>query len=117
MSKVDGLFGTWEVKRLVTSPQVGKWCRLPYEGHKKGCPNYGRPGCPPGAQSIVDLLDPEEPIYLVSAMFNLKHHSKWMKMRHPDWSERQCRNVMIPVLGSQIKEVELVIPLKLDQEE
>ena len=94
MSKVNGLFGTYEVKRLVTSAQVGKWCRLSYPGHKRGCPNYGRPNCPPGAGSIVDVIDTTQPMYLVSAMFNLKYHAELMKIRHSGWSDRQCRNVL-----------------------
>jgi hypothetical protein len=93
MSKIDGIFCTYEVKRLVTSDQVGKWCRLPYSGHKSGCPMYGRPRCPPGAGSIFDLLDGKDPIYLVYADFDLDRRAALMKLRFPEWSERQCRNV------------------------
>lgn len=95
MSKVKGLFGTYEVKRLVTSPHVGKWCRLPYPGHPRGCPNIGRPPfCPPGSIYIVDYIDTTKSMYLVYARFNLAWHAEWMQKRHPGWSQRQCRNLL-----------------------
>jgi hypothetical protein len=67
---------------------------LPYPDHKRGCPNYGRPGCPPDAARIVDYLDTSRPIYLVYASLDLEHRAAWMRSRHPDMSNRQCRNCM-----------------------
>jgi hypothetical protein len=93
--KIDEVLCTYEVHNVVMSGQVGKWCRLPYPGHKRGCPNYGRPGCPPDAGSIFDLLDCDHyyPIYLVCAEFDLDMRAAHMKLRFPAWTEKQCRNV------------------------
>jgi len=35
-----------QVKRLVITSKAGDWCRLPYPGHKRGCPNYDSPTHP-----------------------------------------------------------------------
>lgn len=94
-NRIKGLCSTLEVKRLVTSDKVGAWCRLPYPGHPRGCPNIGRPPfCPPGSVHIVDYLDTSRPIYLVYSFFHLESHAEWMKCRHPHWTDRQCRNVL-----------------------
>lgn len=96
MSKIKGLLGVLEVKRLVMSPHVGQWCLLPYPGHKRGCPNFGKkPGCPPDAVNIHRFIDISRPMYLVySARFDLAGHAEKMKKYHPTWSARQCRNVL-----------------------
>lgn len=80
------------IKKLVVSPKAREWCLLPYPGHPRGCPMFGRkPTCPPQAPMIQDFLDPSKSLYIVWAEFNLAAHAQRMKQAHPNWSERQCR--------------------------
>jgi len=69
----------------------GTWCKLPYPGHPKGCPNF--PKC---CESRPHFNDYEEDLkwYAVVEIFNLKAHADSMKEKHPKWSERQCRNLL-----------------------
>jgi len=67
----------------------GVWCTHRYEGHPKGCPNF--PKCP---QKYPDFesIRAKYLWYAVVELFNLEEHMERMKEKHPDWSERQCRN-------------------------
>lgn len=66
------------------------WCKLPYPGHPKGCPNYGkRAKCPPQAPLFADIINP--PYILVGVKFNLEEWANSMKEKHPNWSDRQAR--------------------------
>jgi len=88
---------SWIVKidRLVTTKKHGDWCRIPYEGHKKGCPMYGtRDICPPKAPFIKDFIDVSEPMYFVHSNFNFIAHTIRMKIKHPKWSKKQCGCVL-----------------------
>ena len=73
---------------------TGAWCQLPYYNHKNGCPNYGRPGCPPKAALLIDTLDFDYPIYLVHSEFDLEEHIHNMHLSHPTWSIHMQRNVL-----------------------
>lgn len=86
----------YRVKRLVTTDQTNKWCRLPYPGHPKGCPNWGiKKGCPPEDPRILEKrFELASPLYLVASWFNVEAHARRMKDIHPTWSERQCRCVL-----------------------
>lgn len=71
----------------------GEWCRLPYPNHPHGCPNYGeRESCPPFAERFEDLVEP--PFYLVIQEFDIEAQEERMRSRHPDWTRRQCRNLL-----------------------
>jgi len=82
------------IKDLVLTDKHGDWCRLPYPNHKHGCPNYGRLGCPPNSRHVRDIIDTSREMYFVHSEFNLLAHMARMSTRHPDWSERQQRNVL-----------------------
>ena len=83
------------VAKLVLSDQVGEWCKLPYPGHPKGCPNYGKADrCPPLAPHVSDFFDVSGPLYLVHSEFDLAGHQAKMKAANPKWSDRQCRCVL-----------------------
>jgi len=86
--------GIIKVERVIQSQNTGQWCRIPYPNHPKGCPNYGRDGCPPNALHITKVLDFKQSIYIAYSEFNLQAHMKRMKEKHPHWSERQQRNVL-----------------------
>ena len=82
--------------KIVLSKKTGDWCLIPYHGHPKGCPNYGRVGCPPiGADPKKTFRERIiTPVYMVYSEFDLKAHMKRMQKKHPDWSERQLRCVL-----------------------
>lgn len=74
----------------VMDPEVRKLCPKRYPGHPKGCPNYGKkPGCPPQAPLLGDLLDLGRPIWCVWNAFDFGAHVERMKAKHPEWSARQ----------------------------
>ena len=67
------------------------YCKTPYHGHPKGCPNYGKKeGCPPGQKLIYDLLDFKQPLYVIYTEFDLGENAHRMKVKHPSWTWRQC---------------------------
>lgn len=67
----------------------GSWCCHPYPGHSRGCPNF--PKCPQKFPDFETLRDKYQ-WYAVIEVFDLKAHAKRMKEKHPDWTDRQCRN-------------------------
>lgn len=71
-----------------------KWCRSPYPGHPRGCPKYGKKGCPPKVPFLSEVLDLERPLYLAFSRFSLQKHVRKLKRKHPDWSRRQLRCVL-----------------------
>lgn len=78
--------------RLLIDPKARGYCRLPYPDHPKGCPNFDRrANCPPKAPRLAEVLDLDEPTFLIWTIFNLAGHVKAMRAKHPDWSDRQLR--------------------------
>ncbi len=70
--------------------RVRGYCKLPYPGHPKGCPNYNRRDiCPPRAPLLDKLIDMAKPVFCIINKFDLKAHAEIMKKRHPNWSEKQ----------------------------
>ena len=84
------------IKKLVLFRDTGsRFCRLPYPGHPKGCPNwYKKKVCPPHAPMAAIYFDITKPLYFVHSEFDLSAHIVRMKLRNPDWSERQCKCVL-----------------------
>jgi len=71
----------------------GKWCRLSYYNHPHGCPNFGkRKSCPPFTKNFLDIIEP--PFFLVIEEFNIDLYIKKMKEKHPNWTDKQCRNLL-----------------------
>lgn len=84
-----------EVTNLRINYRAREWCKLPYPLHPHGCPNYGKkPTCPPFAPLFEDVIDLSKSIRLVAVGFNLEEHIRKMKLRHPHWSYRQCKNLL-----------------------
>jgi predicted metal-binding protein len=78
--------------KLVLQEQTRDWCRFPYPGHPKGCPNYNiKKGCPPNVPIISSKFDLNKPHYVAVVSFDLAEHMKKMALKHPGWSERQQR--------------------------
>ncbi len=80
----------WQQVRLVVDHTVRGLCARPYEGHRRGCPNFGRCGrCPPQAPLVERVLDLTEPVWVAWSTFDLGSHVRRMRERHPNWSDRQ----------------------------
>ncbi len=78
--------------KLITNHDARKWCVLPYPGHPKGCPNFGKKAiCPPQVSYIEDWLEGTGELRFACVPFNLKEHAERMLVRNPHWSERQAR--------------------------
>lgn len=78
------------LEKIIYNLKSRGWCKLPYPGHPKGCPNFGkRDICPPKAPLIMDVADP--PFLLVAVKFELKYWAAALKKKHPDWSDKQTR--------------------------
>lgn len=76
--------------KLVINNNVRLWCKLPYPNHPKGCPNYGnKVGCPPKVCKIDKLFDLNRKHWLAIIKFDLKTHKDRMRLKHPNWSDKQ----------------------------
>lgn len=85
----------YKITDLRYSLRVRNWCSLPYPGHRKGCPNYrNATHCPDQIPFITNVLDISKPMFIVHSEFDLAAHAARMKEKHPNWSERQCRNLL-----------------------
>lgn len=78
--------------KLAVDLNVREWCKFPYPGHNRGCPNYGiSETCPPKVGTITEIFDLGKPHWLAIIEFNIKQHADKMKGLHPQWSDKQCR--------------------------
>ena len=72
---------------------VREYCTLPYPGHKKGCPMFGkRKECPPQAPLFDKHFDMTKPIFAAICEFDIWKHAVRMFNKHPHWTDKQCRN-------------------------
>ncbi len=79
--------------QVVVNMKAREWCKLPYPGHPKGCPNYGKKAiCPPTVDTIDQVFDLARPCWFVIEEFDLGAQAKRMKKIHPEKSEKWCRN-------------------------
>jgi hypothetical protein len=75
------------------SRRIQGLCRIPYHGHSKGCPNYGKKrGCPPGQPLIDNILDFESDLFIIYTRHKVGEFAAQMMERHPEWNDRQCYN-------------------------
>lgn len=71
------------------------FCKLPYPGHKKGCPNYDKhEECPPKVKTVDQIFNLDNELYFAVQTFDLKSHINYMHQKHPDWSDAQLRNLL-----------------------
>uniref|UniRef100_A0A6M3L0W3 Uncharacterized protein n=1 Tax=viral metagenome TaxID=1070528 RepID=A0A6M3L0W3_9ZZZZ len=74
---------------------ANEWCALPYHNHPKGCPNYLMCKHARSKKWLAnEFFDLDRPMWIVWSSFDLEKHAKRMKKLHPNWSERQCRNLL-----------------------
>jgi len=82
----------WVEVKPVIDMKMRALCVKPYQGHPKGCPNYGKTDrCPPAAPKINDVLDLDQPVYAIYNRFGFRAHCAKMREFHPGWSRRQIR--------------------------
>ena len=86
-------FDALRLEKIIYDPfsRNGTWCCSPYENHPHGCPNFSK-GCTTKRISFSELISKYEEWYAVVEIFDLKSHASAMKIKHPLWTERQCRN-------------------------
>jgi hypothetical protein len=77
--------------------RVFGFCLLPYPGHPKGCPNYGKvfnriSPCPPNTKYYPDFFDLR--VYAGILILDFAAYLKMMSVRHPVWTDRQLKNVL-----------------------
>ena len=81
--------------KLIIDHKCREYCTLPYPGHKKGCPNFNvHDECPPKVKKVECVFDFSKKMYFVVEEFDIKSHAETMKVKHPHWTERQCRNLL-----------------------
>ncbi len=81
--------------QLRVDMEARRWCLLPYPGHPRGCPNYGkRRTCPPIAPEVGDFFNLSGRMWFILMPFDLEAQAAKMRERHPGWSERQARNCL-----------------------
>ena len=74
----------------VLKKSVRGLCVRPYTNHPRGCPNYNKRGnCPPKARLLGDIIDLSKPVWLIFNAFDFGSHTKKMRARHPEWTDRQ----------------------------
>jgi predicted metal-binding protein len=76
---------------LVINDRVREWCKIPYEGHPMGCPNWNKSSkCPPQVSLLDEVFDLSKRHWFTVVAFNLDLHRKKMIQNHPNWTFRQC---------------------------
>lgn len=74
----------------VLDTSVRGLCSRPYEGHPRGCPNFGcKKRCPPMAPTLYEVFGYAQPFYAIWSTFDLGGHVRAMAVRHPEWSQKQ----------------------------
>lgn len=70
---------------------VRMWCRLPYPGHKNGCPN--EMNCRFFYKNLQEKLKSLR-LNITWVEFQLDQYCEMMKQKHPDWSQSQLKNLL-----------------------
>ena len=85
----------WGLVQPVLDRKMVGLCRLPYDQHKQGCPNWGKHStCPPQAPWLAEILDLAQPVYAIWTTFDLAAHVAKMQEAHPGWTDRQLHNCL-----------------------
>ena len=80
---------SWVDVTPVIEPEVRVLCGRPYPNHPKGCPNIGRPSCPPRAPLLGETLDLTKDVWAVFHEVDFYAHTSRMRKKYPEWSKRQ----------------------------
>lgn len=71
------------------------WCTLPYHNHPKGCPLFD--SCKHSFYKIHtydNVFDRSAVAWCIWEEFDLKKQEEKMHSLHPEWTPRQCRNLL-----------------------
>lgn len=71
---------------------IFRWCKMPYPGHKKGCPNQD--DCVFFNPYLQNRLRNAFKIHILWVEFDLDEQEQRMRDKHPNWTARQCRNLL-----------------------
>jgi len=75
---------------LVIQPETREWCKLPYTGHPKGCPNYGiSKECPPKIEKVNKIFNLSKKHWFAIEEFT--NTCKKMLLLHKNWSQKQTK--------------------------
>lgn len=78
--------------KLHIDMRAKNWCKLPYPAHKDGCPNYNKNKlCPPNSPDVDKFIKIYRKHWFIVEYFNIKEFENKMKIKHPEWSKKQCR--------------------------
>ncbi len=75
--------------------KVRGFCKFPYHGHKNGCPNFNNHElCPPKIKLVDNYFDLNKDLFFIITEFDLKSYIENMKIKHPQWSYYQLKNLL-----------------------
>ena len=78
----------WEPMETIES-----WCRLIYPGHPKGCPMVAT--CTWKKRGpLQEKFKGYRELRIFYVEMELEPYAAKMKEKHPDWSERKCKNLL-----------------------
>ena len=94
-----------QIVKPVVDLNVRKLCSESYYNHPKGCPNFGKPRCPPKCRTIGEIIDLNKLVFAVWNIFDFSQHCAKMRTKHPNWSLRQveCCLYWQPTARKQLK--------------
>ena len=75
------------------------FCRLPYEGHPKGCAMWqGKKNCDASIRknhTWDEFFTRDGPIWAIWETFDIDAWEAMMQKKWPDWTSKQCRNARL----------------------
>jgi hypothetical protein len=77
---------------LLFTEKTRKWCRLPYPGHRDGCPNHCQACNTPSVEWERRIKSKHDEFVIVMADFDFQRYKDKRRFEHPAWSERQLGN-------------------------
>lgn len=84
---------TLQGNEIILDMRAREWCKMPYPGHPRGCPNWGKHRwCPPEAPFFDQYFDMGKNFLAVVAEFDMGTYIAGMRLKHPSWTNRQLRN-------------------------
>ena len=74
--------------KIIYDKRMQGLCKLPFHGHAKGCPNFGKKlGCPPDIPLIDKVFDFNSDMFVIYTTFPVGEFAERMRVGHPEWSE------------------------------
>jgi len=71
------------------------YCKIPYQNHKNGCPNFNKHiECPPNSKLVEQVFDFNKDLFFIIEEFDLKSHVNYMRQKHPEWTNAQLKNLL-----------------------